>query len=814
MGAARPALSASAWEIFVKISLDWLCDFVDLADLAPQQIADRLTLCTAEVEGFEILRRSLAGVLVGEVVALEPVPASYPAARLHAAEVDCGNRRFTTVCGAPNIRLGMKAPFAPPGTVLAGGTRIAVSEVAGHRSEGVLCSAMELGLSRWHEVLLECPAGLPNGTPLAHYIPEQDVIFEIDNKSLTHRPDLWGHYGLARELAAIFRRPLRRLAVADLTQYDPLPAYPLQIDDPEGCPCYGCIEFEVPAAAPAPLVIQRRLHALGQRTFGLLVDLTNYVMWELAQPTHAFDADRVHAIRVAPLGKAGTFTTLDGQARTLVPDDLLIWNESEPVALAGIMGGLNSEVQPSTQRVLLESANFKASRIRRTSVRLDLRTESAQRFEKSQPPANVKLGIARILRLIDEAGVQCRVTSRFTLAGDLKDGYRPLEMPRRCLNTMAGQEIPESETLAILEALGFQARFEGDRLCVGIPPHRSEKDISIPADITEEVLRIYGYGRIEPRMPHLSIAPPYVETSLRTEHKARRLLAGAHGFIEVHTYGWFDDLWLAELRFVPQRALQLRNPSAQQNRLLRTTLVPNLLALVRPNRAHRDAFRLFEIGRVYAAGPGEGCTERARLAGISYQDADWPPAEEHFRNIKGAIEDLGRFLNCGALSLRPGAQSETPWQLSGLWAEICRDGEPVGAIGVLAGQILKTVAPQGQVVWFELDLESLQGPLYPEVRYTAPPAYPGSWQDFSLLWDLDQGFARLEERLDRFRHPLVRRREFLVLYKGKGLPPGKGSYSFRYWIGAQDHTLSGEEIEQFRAAMLEFLSAEGIPLRT
>lgn len=798
----------------MKISLDWLSDWVDLADLSPEQIADRLTLCTAEVEGFEVLRRSIRGVVVGEVVALEPLPAGHTAARLHVAEVDCGDRRFTTVCGAPNIRLGMKAPFAPPGTVLAGGTRIEVSELAGQRSEGVLCSAMELGLSRWHEVLLECPPEIGNGTPLAQYIPDEDVIFEIDNKSLTHRPDLWGHYGLARELAAIFRRPLRPLALADLTPYDHLPPYPLQVDDPEGCPCYGCIEFEVPAAAPSPLAIQRRLHALGQRTFGLLVDLTNYVMWELAQPTHAFDGQRLHAIRVAPLGKPGTFTTLDGQQRPLLPDDLLIWNESEPVALAGIMGGANSEVQPTTRRVLLESANFKASRIRRTSVRLDLRTESAQRFEKSQPPANVKAAIARILHLIHQAGVPCHVTSRFTLAGDLKDGYRPLEMPRRCLSTMAGQEIPEAEALAILQALGFQARFEADRLRVGIPPHRSEKDISIPADITEEVLRIYGYGRIEPRMPRLSITPPYVETALRTEHKARRLLAGAHAFIEVHTYGWFDDQWLAALGFTPRQALELRNPSAQQNRLLRTTLVPNLLALVRPNRAHREAFRLFEIGRVYWAGPSQQAGERSRLAGVSFQDADWPPVEEHFRNIKGTIEDLGRFLNCGDLTLRSGGPAEAPWQIPSLWAHVCRQERTVGAIGVLAGPILQTVATQGQVVWFELELEELQGPLFPEPRYTPPPTYPASWQDFSLVWDLDQGFARLEERLNRFHHPLIQRREFLVLYKGKGLPPGKGSYSFRYWIGAQDHTLSGEEIQEFRNAMLQFLAAENISLRT
>jgi phenylalanyl-tRNA synthetase beta chain len=793
--------------------LDWVSDFVDLSDLTPERIADQLTLSTAEVEGFEVLRRAVDGVFVGEIVALEPVPAAFEAAKLHVVEVDCGSRRYTSVCGAPNLRVGMKAPFAPPGTTLANGVRIEVSELAGRRSEGVLCSAMELGMSRWHEVVLECPGTIANGTPLAAHVPAQDVILEIDNKSLTHRPDLWGHYGIARELAAVFRRPLKPLPVADLGRFDALPAYPLSVEDFDACPCYGCLEFRVAAAAPSPLIVQRRLHALGQRTFGLLVDLTNYVMWELAQPTHAFDGDTVRAIRVAPMGRHGTFTTLDGQQRAMLPDDLLIWNQREPVALAGVMGGLASEVRPTTTRVLLESANFKASRIRRTSVRLDLRTESAQRFEKSQPPAHVKLGIARILHLVEQSGAQPEVTSRFTVAGDLKDAYRPLTMPRAALRAMAGKDLPDDEVLAILHALDFQARFDGEQLCVGIPPHRSEKDISIPADIAEEVLRIYGYGRIEPRMPAVPIEPVYVETALRLEHKARRLLAGGHGFIEVQSYGWFDDVWLAQLGYTPRRTLELRNPSAQQNHSLRTTLVPNLLALVRPNRAHRDAFRLFELGRVYWEGDHGKAVEQTRLAGISFQQAGYPPLEEHFRAIKGAIEDLGRLLGCGPLGFEAGGPGEAPWQMPGHFASIRRGDRAVGALGVLAGKILETVAQEGQVVWFELSMEALDGSIYPELKYVPAPVYPGSWQDFSLVWDIAEGFAALEARLNRFAHPLVVRREFVTVYKGKGLAPGKGSYSFRYWLGAPDHTLSSGEIEQFRSAFLAFLAAEGVPLR-
>lgn len=797
----------------MKISLDWLCDFVDLSDVAPETIADRLTLSTAEVEGFETLSRSVAGVLVGEIVAAKPLKAE-PGKQLTLTTVDCGSKTYTTVCGAPNVRVGMKAAFAPAGATLAGDHKIQVTEVAGHKSEGVLCSPMELGLSRWHEILLECPAATPKGALLADFIPAQDVIIEIDNKSLTHRPDLWGHYAFARELAAIFGRPLKALPMTELGQFDKLPAYPLSVEDLDGCPCYGCLEFEVKAAQPSPLVMQRRLHALGQRTFNLMVDVTNYVMLELAQPTHAFDGRRVSAIRVAPMGRPGTFTTLDGQERRMLADDLLIWNEKEPVALAGIMGGLNSEVADTTTKILLESANFKGSRIRRTSVRLDLRTDSAQRFEKGQPPINVQFGIARILKLVEDAGAQPKVTSRFTLQGDLKAGFRPLVLEAGELARMAGVKIPNERVINILQSLGFQADFSfSDRLQVDVPPYRSEKDISIPPDIAEEVLRIYGYGQIEPRMPEAPLKPLVVETALRIEHKLRRVLAALHGFAEVQNYGWFDDRWLAQLGFQPQDALELKNPAAQYTPRMRTTLVPNLLALVRQNRTHRDAFRLFELGHVYRAGADGQSVETSRLAGLSYAPMHQPTPEEHFRVVKGALEDLACVVGGAKLSFEPAAESAFPWQVPDHWVAIRRDGRTVGGLGLLAGPVRETVAQEGQVVWFELALAELQGPIYPELKYAAPPIYPGSWQDFSLLWDVSQGFAELESRLDGFSHPLILRREFLTCYKGKGLPPGKASYSYRYWIGAWDHTLTSEEIDAFRTSLLKFLESQGIQLR-
>lgn len=794
----------------MKISLDWISDFVDLADVAAEKLADRLTMCTAEVEDVIELRRAVRGVVIGEVAACQAIPGS---PHLKLATVHCGARTYRTVCGASNVRPGLKAAFAPAGTRLSDGQAITAAEVAGQQSEGVLCSPAELGLSRWHEGILECPSNLPLGDPLERWIPERDIVIEIDNKSLTHRPDLWGHYGFARELAAILRRPLRPLPVVDLGQYEHLPRYPLTVDDLENCPCYGCIELQVKAGVPAPLIIQRRLHALGQRTFNLMVDLTNYIMWELAQPTHAFDGDRVHAIRVAPLGKPGTFVTLDGQERPILPDDLLIWNEKEPVALAGIMGGLQSEVTPETTRVLLESANFKASRIRRTSVRLDLRTEAAQRFEKGQPPVNVKVGTARALQCLVASEEPFQVTSRFTVAGDLKERPRPVTIPWRTVDSMAGQSIPRDEAVRILSDLGFPARDAGETLQVGIPPHRSEKDISIPADVVEEILRIYGYDRIQPRLPEGPLAALPVNEGLRKEHKARRLLAGGHHFVEVQNYIWLDDNWLKELGYEPQQTLDIKNPPAQNCHRLRPLLLPNLFALVRPNRAHRDAFRIFEIGRVFSPSTDGGCVERTHLAGVSYRQSGKGEAEEHFRSLRGALEDLATVLTGQVFRFVPGKESPLPWQVPGYWVELLAENTPVGAAGILDPVLAKVVALEGQVVWFELDLDALISQIYPAVKYRPLSIYPRSWQDFSLLWDMTQGFDALEAVLGQYRHPLLSEREFLYVYKGKGLPPGKASYTFRYWLAAPDHTLSGEEIESFRTSFLKFLEEHGVPLR-
>lgn len=798
----------------MKISLEWLSDFVDISGLAPEVIADRLTMATAEVEGFETVERSVEGIVIAEVISVEPVEAEAGGdAKLSLATVDTGGQRHVTVTGARNVRPGIKAPFAGPGCRLANGLEISVTEIAGRTSEGTLCSPKEMGFSAFHDGVLECPAAIENGTPLSQYVRARDLLFEIDNKSLTNRPDLWGHYGFARELAAVFGLPLRPLEQVNLDSFAELPAVPVSIDDTNLCPTYTCVEFEVDALAPTPLHIQARLHALGQRTFGMMVDLTNYVMLETGQPTHAFDASLVKEIRVAACGRDTTFKTLDGTERRMRADDLMIWNEERPVALAGIMGGLDTEVTETTSRVLLESANFKGAQVRRTSKRLGLRTEASLRFEKHQPPANTRTASGRILHLLEENGVACQPTSRFVVAGELRDSFRPLRLPVGAIQRAAGFPIETERVVSILRSLGFNAEEEsGDILQLGVPPFRGEQDISIPADIVEEVLRVYGYDNVPPELPKSDLKPVYIDRQLRREHKAQRELAQGHRFTEVHTYVWMDDFWIEKIGFDPGQTLVLKNPSAEGKRQLRTTLMPNLLALIDQNRSQRSRFKLFEVGHIFKTTGGQDCEEVTHLAGLSFINSTEKELDAHYLSVKGAIEDVARVIQCGELTFRKGADAAEPWKTDGGWVAAHLNDVKVGEMGILSGSVREVCAPGGQVVWFEFDLAAMTGPVFTEAAYRPQAVYPFSWQDFSMVWSLKKGYAELRAVLEQFSHLLIKGLDFQGLYKGKE-DLENGSYTFRYWLGAADRTLTSQDLEQFHAELLEYLTAQGIPLK-
>ena len=723
----------------MHISLDWISQYVDILDLPPQQIADRLTMTTAEVEDIKSLVRTLDGILTAKIVSLQPIDHEQT-----FVTVICGDSTLKTVCTASNLRVGMLSCFAPLGTTLANKQMVEEREFEGRESQGVLCSSDELGMGGGHYGILDLPDVVSDGLALSTLIAESDTLLEIDNKSLTHRPDLWGHYGFAREIAAIFDRKLRVLELEDLGPYDNMPDYDLTVDDATGCPAYCCIEMSDLAVRPSPIEIQCRLHALGQRTFNNLVDLTNYVMLEIGQPMHAFDGAKLESVRVAPFGKKGTFTTLDGADREMLPEDLMIWNATEPVALAGIMGGMNSEVTENTVTLLLESANFKESRIRRTATRLGLHTDASQRFEKQQPPANTIEGVQRYLHLLRESGITPSIRTRLSRKGDLKEQVRYLDISKSFFDTRIGNSIESGRIVSILTSIGFTADLKSNHFRVGIPPFRSEKDISLPIDILEEVTRINGYDNLEPIMPHFSAENVRFNDSLRSQHKARRILAQAYGFSEIHSYSWFDETWLKSLAYDPGQTLEMANSSSEKNIRLQNTLVPNVLWAVKKNTMVRDAFRLFELGKIYKPDAANGRIEHHVLCGARYQQERAGGLEKHFRQVKGALDGLAEQLNLPSPIFTSTEAAQYPWAAIDCTAEMSVAGITIGTLGFLTNPILEKISPQGQVIWFELNFDYLQGPIFPVRRYTAPSRYPMSWFDFSIVENDNTKFAELE----------------------------------------------------------------------
>ena len=792
----------------MKISIGWLADFVDLSGIPHQDIADRLTLRTAEVEGVETIRRDLRSIVAAAVLHCAPIGTD---GALALVKVDIGGATRMTVCAAPNVRAGMTAAFALPGAILAGGEVVKVRERSGHPSEGVLCAAAEIGLGSAHEGLLELPSGITAGTPLASLIPADDTLIEIDNKSLTHRPDLWGHYGFARELGAIFGRPLAEYATANLADWDALPPFPIAIGDADGCPLYSAVALEVSANTAAPMRIQGRLLTLGITPVKMLVDVTNYVQLELGQPTHAFDAGDIRTIRVDRAADAREFPTLDGKLRRLLPEDLLIYGDDEPIALAGIMGGLHSRIRAETRTIILESANFRASRIRRTSVRLNLRTDASMRFEKKLPPIFTRIAAGRIVRELKMAGITATARSRYSHIGDFCDAARSITIAPGWMASRAGASIDDTTAVDLLKGIGFASlRRDDGAIVVSVPPFRSAADISIPEDISEEVMRLFGYENITPVPPEGPLVPVKPHLGTLNQHRTRRILSMGHGFTEVQTYGWLADDWISRIGYAPAQPLVVRNPIAAGRGRMRDTLVPNLLAVASQNCRLRDAFRIYEIGKVFRMTKDGKHHEENHLAGVVALQSSTDPAQT-VRTVRGAIEDIARAASLPTPEFaRISPLDGHPWMVTSHVLEVSAKGIPLGHLGLLPRSLVPAVLTGGHAAWFSLRMPALEGEPFPSQKYVPPPAFPCSWQDFTCDWPIARGFADLVAVLDKYAHPHVESRSLVAFYQPKQGTTAR--YSFRYVLRWPDRTPTPADVQEFHSGFLRFAAANSITL--
>ncbi len=482
----------------MKLSYRWLGELVDLSETPPAALKQRLTFHTAEVEDTEVLGEGLEAVVTGRVTGVRPHP---DADKLRLCTVEAGGDAIEVVCGAPNVAEGQIIAYAPEGATLPGGEgeapiTLEAREIRGVLSRGMICSERELGLGESHDGILVLAAETEVGVPITDVLPLTDTIYDIDNVCITHRPDLWGHIGWAREAAALVKQRASLPPVADLASLPQEGApFPVAIDDPSGCRRYVGIVIENLTNGPSPLWLSRRLESLDVRSIDLLVDLTNLVLLEQGQPLHAFDLRDVRGgeIRVRTALPGESLTTLDGEKRTLAPDDLVIADAEGAVALAGVMGAENSEVRADTTAILLESATFDPVRIRRTATRLGIRTEASARFEKNLDPELALQAALRFTQLCLDHVPGARVSR--PVADCHPRPVEPIEilLPYSLVRRRLGLRIADTRVRSILGSLGFGAVEEGSKIRVRVPSWRATKDIERAEDLVEEVGRIEGY---------------------------------------------------------------------------------------------------------------------------------------------------------------------------------------------------------------------------------------------------------------------------------------------------------------------------------
>ncbi|MFN3325063.1 MAG: phenylalanine--tRNA ligase subunit beta [Bryobacteraceae bacterium] len=776
----------------MKFSYNWIRELVEGVDATPQELSRLITMKTAESEGVEAYGEHLNAVCAARVIAAEPIAGSHNL----KAVVETGRYGAkTVVCGAPNCRAGMVTAYVPAGTRL-GGKEIRKATIAGVESDGMLASGAELGIHHGHEGILEIEAEPGAALPGC----EPDSIIEIDNKSLTHRPDLWGHHGMAREVAAILRRPLRE--PVDLCRIpEGAGAVRVEVEDLELCPRYSALVVENVRVMPSPLWMQYRLEAIGLNPINNVVDVTNYVMAELAQPMHAFDAekiegDTIHARRARP---GERITALNEESYTLEPHHLVIADGRGPIALAGVIGGLESAIGEGTTRIVLESANFDAATIRKTSAQLRLRTDASMRFEKSQDPVNTVRALARAVELLEMVSPGIRVV------GGLADRKRevpapaPIELEIGWLARKLGRVLPAGEVREILEALEFGVKeLPGDVLSVTAPSWRATKDISIKDDLVEEVGRIIGYDSITPTAPLVPAAVPPANEERNYLHAVREM-AAAQGFTEVYNYSFISDELARRFGFDPEAHVRVANPIASDQTLMRMSLVPGICKNIEDNSRHFESFRLFEIGREIHKRP-EGLPEEVpHLAAAVF--------ERHGSGEAGLFE-LKRLAEC----LMPGAEVRPaparPFEHPARAAEVCWENAAVGRLFELHPSLVS-----GRAAVLDVDLQAVQAVAPKKKKYTPLRRYPSSAFDLSVVVGLRDLVGEIQGRLRELAGKDLESIEFLRQYAGAPLPEDRKSVSFRLTVGAPDRTLSSDDVSAIRGRIIEGMRSAGYELR-
>ena len=791
----------------MRVPLRWLAEWIPLPDEA--ELLARLTQGGLEVEEVVRVGPDLSGVRVGHVVARDKHP---NADRLSLCRVDLGDGEpAEIVCGAPNVAAGQKVAVVSPGATLPDGRKLEKAKIRGVTSHGMICSASELGLEGDQAGILVLDASAPVGAPLDTVLSVGDRVVDV---ALTpNRGDCASMLGIAREVRAHFGGALTIPPTeAPETPASPAPAFRVEISDPTGCPRYVARMVRGVRVGPSPAWLQQRLEAAGMRPVDVVVDVTNLVMLEFGQPLHAFDAGTLRGavVRVRHAAPGEKLATLDGETHTLDPDDLVIADAERAIAVAGVMGGAETQVTARTRDVLLESARFDPARVRRTARRLGIQSEASYRFEREIDPAGVRRAADRAARLLAELAEGNVASGAVEATGAAATAVPSIELDPGRANRLLGTALSREAVVALLARVDVDVEdADASPLRCRVPSWRN--DLRRREDLIEEIARIHGFDAIPATLPRQPLAPVVVARSRVVADAARDALAAA-GLLECMTLPFARPADLDLLGLAaddPRRALvRLQNPLTDEEGALHTTLVPALLEIVRRNRAHQvERVRVFEVGRTFhPSADGQLPRERLRLAAVITRGDErlWDAAAAPvFFELKGAAEQVLEAIGVAA-RFSPGG--EEPFWHPGSSARIDVAGDCVGGVGELHPDVAARFDLDAPCALLTLDLDALAAAAPAEPRFVEPSRQPRVRRDLAVLLPRDETAGRVLDAIRSTAGPHLVDAAVFDRYEGPGVPEGRVSVAFRLVFQRPDRTLTDAEVTRASDRVIAMLA--------
>ena len=796
----------------MKISHRWLLEFVE-TDLPPAALADRLVNAGIEVPSVRPLVEGLSGVVVGEIEAFERDLGVTPAGHHNRlCRVALPDKKYSVICGAPNAAPGLRTAFAPPGATLPGGRSIKAAKIRGTVSEGMLCSEVELGIGQDASSILELPADAPLGAPIIQYLGLDDSILEIE--ITPNRPDALSVVGVAREVAALTGAPFRfpQIAVKE-AETDAASLATVEVLDPDLCPRYAARVVTGLTVRPSPPWLAQRLRAVGLRPINNLVDVTNYVLWELGQPLHAFDYDAIakHTIVVRRARPGERLRTLDGQLRALEPDMLMICDPERAVAIGGVMGGGNTEVTAATTTVLLESAYFNPGSVRRTARALGLHTDAAYRFERGADIEGLREALDRAAQLMADLG------GGLVAKGvvDVYPGPKPrprIALRRSRIERLIGACPPHESVVKILQALGFAVDDSGVALQVVVPSFR--RDIAQEDDLVEEIIRVWGYDKIPSTLSRGSRLQPVVRPAdlALSGHVTDALTAA--GLSQAITYAFVDPGHLTAMGWsAPGALIALRNPISVERSILRPSLAPGLLEVIALNASHQiPDVRIFEIGRTFAPHREDDgdypAHEELWVAVVMTGQRSaraWHAGRERadVYDAKGAAELVLGAAAVGEAAVAPYAPGTGPRYLEeGRAAALTVGGREIGWFGEVALHVREAFDLPAPLFLAEVSLTALLALPRLPTRYAPLPRFPAVQRDLAVVVPAEVMAGQIEAAIRAMKLPLLSRITLFDVYEGSQVGAGKRSLAWSVTFQAADRTLTDKEVNDVHARIV------------